>query len=396
MNQNLIKKSFMKKNLMTTHTLLKSTLLGLFASTLTLSSFAAEQGGQPVPVEVSTVSEGITTFTQDLPGRVNAIRTAEVRARVDGILEKRVFTEGDMVKQGDVLFEIDKRQLQADVQAERANLNDAIAQQKLNQQTLERYTTLLELGAVSQQEFDTFAAQNEQAKARVELAKSNLRNAQIQLEYATVTAPISGRIGRAMVTEGALVRAAESTHLATIEQLDKVYVDFTRSSSEMMQLRKLFESGQSSNASSSTVQIFYNDGTQYPGSGNLEFSSWSVEPDTGSVQLRAIVDNPDHLLLPGMFVRVKLPVGESDSLLQVPQKAVTMSANGATVKLIKDGKLAVQPVELGPMVGPNWVVKSGLQRGDQVIVSNTQFLQPGTPVTAMNQPSGNAQNQTQE
>lgn len=356
MNQNLIKKSFMKKNLMTTHTLLKSTLLGLFASTLTLSSFAAEQGEQPVPVEVSTVSEGITTFTQDLPGRVNAIRTAEVRARVDGILEKRVFTEGDMVKQGDVLFQIDKRQLQADVQAERANLNDAIAQQKLNQQTLERYTTLLELGAVSQQEFDTFAAQNEQAKARVELAKSNLRNAQIQLEYATVTAPISGRIGRAMVTEGALVRAAESTHLATIEQLDKVYVDFTRSSSEMMQLRKLFESGQSSNASSSTVQIFYNDGTQYPGSGNLEFSSWSVEPDTGSVQLRAIVDNPDHLLLPGMFVRVKLPVGESDSLLQVPQKAVTMSANGATVKLIKDGKLAVQPVELGPMVGPNWVV----------------------------------------
>ncbi|MBD3666656.1 MAG: efflux RND transporter periplasmic adaptor subunit [Kangiella sp.] len=396
MSQNLMKKRLMKTKSTTTRTILKSTLLGLLASTLTVNSFAAEQGGQPVPVEVSTVSEGITTFTQDLPGRVNAIRTAEVRARVDGILEKRVFTEGDMVKQGEVLFHIDKRQLQADVQAAKANLSDAIAQQKLNKQTLERYTKLLELGAVSQQEFDTFAAQNEQAKARVEQAKANLRNAQIQLEYATVTAPISGRIGRAMVTEGALVRAAESTHLATIEQLDQVYVDFTRSSSEMMQLRKLFESGQSSNASSSTVQVFYNDGTQYPGTGKLEFSSWSVEPDTGSVQLRAIVDNPEHLLLPGMFVRVKLPVGESDSLLQVPQKAVTMSANGATVKLIKDGKLAVQPVELGPMVGTNWVVKSGLQRGDQVIVSNTQFLQPGTPVTAMNQPSGNAQNQTQE
>ncbi|AUD79669.1 efflux RND transporter periplasmic adaptor subunit [Kangiella profundi] len=396
MNQNFIKKSFMKSNSMTTRTLFKSTLLGLFVSTLTFSSLAAEQGSQPVPVEVSTVSEGLTTFTQDLPGRVNAIRTAEVRARVDGILEKRVFKEGDMVKQGEGLFHIDKRQLQADVQAAKANLSDAIAQQELNQQTLERYSKLLELGAVSKQEFDTFSAQNEQAKARVELARANLRNAQIQLEYATVTAPISGRIGRAMVTEGALVRAAESTHLATIEQLDQVYVDFTRSSSEMMELRKLFESGQSSNASSSTVQIFYNDGTQFPGSGKLEFSSWSVEPDTGSVQLRAIVDNPDHLLLPGMFVRVKLPVGESESLLQVPQKAVTMSANGATVKLIKDGKLAVQPVELGPMVGPNWVVKSGLQRGDQVIVSNTQFLQPGTPVTAMNKPSGAAQNQTQE
>lgn len=396
MNKNFIKKSFMKSNSKTTRTLLKSTLLGLFVSTLTFSSLAAEQGGQPVPVEVSTVSEGLTTFTQDLPGRVNAIRTAEVRARVDGILEKRVFKEGDMVKQGEGLFHIDKRQLQADVQAAKANLSDAIAQQKLNQQTLERYSKLLELGAVSQQEFDTFSAKNEQAKARVELARANLRNAQIQLEYATVTAPISGRIGRAMVTEGALVRAAESTHLATIEQLDQVYVDFTRSSSEMMELRKLFESGQSSNASSSTVKIFYNDGTQFPGSGKLEFSSWSVEPDTGSVQLRAIVDNPDHLLLPGMFVRVKLPVGESESLLQVPQKAVTMSANGATVKLIKDGKLAVQPVELGPMVGSNWVVKNGLQRGDQVIVSNTQFLQPGTPVTAMNKPSGAAQNQTQE
>lgn len=396
MNQNFMKKSLMKKNHMKTNMLLKSTLLGLIASTLTFSSLAAEQGGQPVPVEVSTVAEGVTTFTQDLPGRVNAIRTAEVRARVDGIIEKRVFTEGAMVKQGDALFQIDKRQLQADVQAAQANLSDAIAQQKLNQQTLERYTKLLELGAVSQQEFDTFSAQNQQAKARVELAKSNLRNAQIQLEYATVTAPISGRIGRAMVTEGALVRAAESTHLATIEQLDQVYVDFTRSSSEMMELRKLFESGQSSNASSTTVQIFYNDGTQYPGSGKLEFSSWSVEPDTGSVQLRAVVDNPDHLLLPGMFVRVKLPVGESDSLLQVPQKAVTMSANGATVKLIKDGKLAVQPVELGPMVGSKWVVKSGLQRGDQVIVSNTQFLQPGTPVTAMKQPAGTKQKQTQE
>lgn len=385
------------KTINTKHkSLLKTTLLGLLASTLAVNGYAAEQGGQPVPVEVSTVAEEITTFTQDLPGRVNAIRTAQVRARVDGILEKRVFKEGDMVKQGDVLFQIDKRQLQADVQAAKANLNDAIAQQKLNQQTLERYTKLLELGAVSQQEFDTFSAQNEQAKARVEQARANLRNAQIQLEYATVTAPISGRIGRAMVTEGALVRAAESTHLATIEQLDQVYVDFTRSSSEMMQLRQLFESDQASNASSSTVQIFYNDGTQYPGSGKLEFSSWSVEPDTGSVQLRAVVDNPDHLLLPGMFVRVKLPVGESDSLLQVPQKAVTMSANGATVKLIKDGKLAVQPVELGPMVGSNWVVKSGVQRGDQVIISNTQFLQPGMPVTPMNKASGADQKQTQE
>lgn len=387
---------YIKKTAMTKTIAKTSVLLSLLISGLTFSAHAAEQGGQPVPVEVSTVSEQVTTFTQDLPGRVNAIRTAQVRARVDGILEKRVFTEGQLVKQNEVLFNIDDRPLKADVQAAQADLNQALAQQKLSQQTLSRYTNLLELGAVSEQEYDTFLAQDQQAKARTEQARANLQNAQIRLDYATVKAPISGRIGRAMITEGALVKASESTHLATIEQIDQVYVDFTRSSSEMMQLRKLFESDQASNASVSTVQVFFNDGTPFPGSGKLEFSSWSVEPDTGSVQLRAVVDNPDHLLLPGMFVRVKVPVGESDTLLQVPQKAITMSANGATVKLIKDGKLAVQPVELGPMVGQNWVIKSGLNRGAQVIVSNTQFLQPGTPVSPMNNSADTNPEKTQE
>ena len=391
-----MKTSIMKKNYPYSRTLLKSILLGLFASTLTFSSLAAEQGGQPVPVEVTTVSEKITTFTQDLPGRVNAVRTAQVRARVDGILEKRIFTEGQLVQQGDALFKIDDRPLKADLQAAQAELSQAIAQQKLNQQTLQRYTQLLELGAVSQQEYDTYLAQNQQAEARVEQARAHLKNAQIKLDYATVRAPISGRIGRELVTEGALVKASESTHPATIEQLDKVYVDFTRSSSEMMQLRKLFASQQANNASSTQVQIYFNDGTTYPHPGILEFSSWYVEPDTGSVQLRAVVDNPDQMLLPGMFVRVKVPVAESDTLLQVPQKAVAMSAKGATVKLIKDGKLVIQPIELGPMVGENWVVKSGVNRGDQVITSNTQFLQPGTPVTPVNQVSASSQSQTQE
>lgn len=391
-----MKKNCMTENYIKTNTLLKSTLLGLFASTLTVGAYAAEQGGQPVPVEVSTVSEQVTTFTQDLPGRVNAIRKAEVRARVDGILEKRLFKEGQLVKQDEILFKIDDLPLKADVQAAQADLSQALAQQKLNQQTLDRYTKLLELEAVSQQEFDTFMAQNQQAKARVEQARANLKNAQIRLDYATVKAPISGRIGRAMITEGALVKASESTHLATIEQLDQVYVDFTRSSSEMMQLRKLFESEQANNASSTQIEVFFNDGTPFPGKGQLEFSSWSVEPDTGSVQLRAIIDNPAHLLLPGMFVRVKVPVGESDSLLQVPQKAVAMSPTGATVKLIKDGKLEVQNVELGPMVGKNWVIKSGLSRGDKVITSNTQFLQPGTPVTPINDSADNSQESGQE
>ena len=358
------------------------------------SAYAAQQGEQQaVPVQVAEVTSDTTTITQNLPGRVVAIRTSEVRARVDGILEKRLFTEGVDVKKGQALFQIDDRVMKANVNAAKADLSTARAQQKLNKQTLKRYEELLKQGAVSQQEYDTYLAQSQQADARVEQAKAELAKAQINLDYATVEAPISGRIGRAMVTEGALVSAASATHLATIEQLDEVYVDFTRSPTELNKMRQLFSSSDATDSGSQQVEILFNDGTPYEHPGKLEFSSLSVDPDTGSVLLRATVKNPENKLLPGMFVRVKAPVADSQTLLQVPQKAVQVTAQGAMVKVVKGGKLAMQPVELGPMMGTSWVIKSGLNAGDQVIVSNTQFLQPGTPVQIL--PNSNKPKETQ-
>lgn len=370
----------------------------LLAAIGTNSSFAAGEGQQQaVPVQVAEVTSDKTTITQNLPGRVMAIRTAEVRARVDGILEKRIFTEGQDVEKGQALFQIDDRVMSANVNAAKADLSNARAQQKLNKQTLKRYEELLKQGAVSQQEYDTYSAQSQQADAQVEQAKAQLQKSQISLDYATVEAPISGRIGRALVTEGALVSAAGATHLATIEQLDEVYVDFTRSSTEINKLRELFSGSDATDSSSQSVEIMFDDGTPYEHEGHLEFSSLSVDPDTGSVMLRATVKNPNHKLLPGMFVRVKAPVADSQTLLQVPQKAVQLTGQGAVVKVVKDGKLAMQPVELGPMMGESWVIKSGLKAGDKVIVSNTQMLQPGTPVQVMqNQPQESKASQTQQ
>ncbi|RDX37739.1 efflux RND transporter periplasmic adaptor subunit [Kangiella sp. HD9-110m-PIT-SAG07] len=365
---------------------MKKTLLisALLITTSTSTGFAAQQGEQQaVPVEVAEVTTDTTTITQNLPGRVVAIRTSEVRARVDGILEKRLFTEGVDVKQGQPLFQIDDRVMKANLNAAKADLSNARAQQKLNEQTLKRYEELLKQGAVSQQEYDTYLAQSQQANAQVEQTKAELAKAQINLDYATVEAPISGRIGRALVTEGALVSANNATHLATIEQLDEVYVDFTRSPAELNKMRELFSNSEATDSKSQQVEILFNDGTPYEELGHIEFSSLSVDRDTGSIMLRAIVKNPNNQLLPGMFVRVKAPVADSQSLLQVPQRAVQVTAKGAMVKLVKAGKLTMQPVELGPMMGTSWVIKSGLAAGDKVIVSNTQFLQPGTPVQVL-------------
>ncbi|WP_251358941.1 efflux RND transporter periplasmic adaptor subunit [Kangiella sp. TOML190] len=343
------------------------------------------QKSAPVPVQTYKVTSSAATFSQDLPGRVVAYRTSEVRARVDGIIEKRIFTEGQDVVEGEKLFQIDDRTLKALVSAAKADVSNAIAVRKLSRQTLDRYKTLLDQGAVSRQEYDTYAAQNEQSAAAVQQARARLRTAEIDLDYATVTAPISGRIGRALVTEGALVRGAASTHLATIEQIDKVYIDFTRSNADINKLRQIMSSNKEvKGASSDVVKVFYDDGTPFGKDGRLEFASIRVDAETGSVLLRAIVENPAKELLPGMYVRVKLPVAESENLLQVPQRAVQVTAQGAAVKIIKNGKLELLPVELGPMLEQNWIIKSGISEGQEVIVSDTQMLRPGTAVKADN------------
>ncbi len=324
---------------------------------------------QAMPVMVVTIAPGEATFSQDLPGRVSALRTAEVRARVDGIVQSRTFTEGSDVAAGDLLFKIDDRMLKANVRTAKADVDTAEASHALNQQTLKRYARLLKVGTISQQEYDTYLAQTKQSSAQVEQAKARLESAEISLDYASVSAPISGRIGRAMVSEGALVSAGTSTQLAKIEQTDKVYVDFSRSSSEAARIRQALKNENINQSSSTEVEIKLGDHVLQQ-KGMLEFAAMEVDAATGALSLRAVVDNPNRELLPGMFVRVKVPVATANQVIKVPQKAVEITPNGAVVYTVVDSQLSPLPIELGPMADGDWVVKSGLTVGTQVVVSD--------------------------
>ncbi len=336
------------------------------ASLLSTVLFAAE-GNKPqaIPVMVVEVQSSNQSLSQDLPGRVAAYRVAQVRARVTGIIEKRVFEEGSRVEAGQELFKIEDRSLRATYRARKADVANANAAYSLSRQTLARYKKLLSLGAVSRQEYDSNSAQNQQSRAQLQQAKANLEIAAIDLEYATVKAPIAGRIDRALVTEGALT-SKDSTQLATIEQIDKVYIDFTRPSNS---------SNQGANGSSlKNIQVSFSDGSQYPHLAQLEFSSMSVDQATGAIALRALVENPDSALLPGMFVRVKMPIDSASSRLFVPQKAVKITPQGASVHIVRDKKLTPVAVELGEMNGTHWFIKSGLKVGERVVVSDTSIL----------------------
>ena len=360
-------------------------ILFIIAMFVFSGAFADEAKG-PIPVLITEVKGKSEVISQDLPGRISAYRTAEVRARVAGIIEKRVFVEGTHVRAGDVLFKIEGRSLAATYRARKADVANAVAVSNLAKQTLKRYQKLLKLGAVSRQEYDTNAAQNQQSQAQVEQAKANLEIAKINLDYTTVTAPISGRIDKALVTEGALT-AAGSTQLASIEQIDKVYVDFTRSSSDVNKLRQAMNEGQLKDTTNTKLEILFDDGTVYPETGKLEFSSMVVDRETGSTSLRAVVNNPKSVLLPGMFVRVKVPVATTNNIIKVPQKAVTITPTGAQVYLIKDGNLTPVSITLGSMTSESWFVKSGLNTGDQVVLSDTAILKniPGAKFAGMTQ-----------
>ncbi|MEH6443635.1 MAG: efflux RND transporter periplasmic adaptor subunit [Oceanospirillaceae bacterium] len=357
---------------------MKKRLLCSLLSLLPFALFATEKSepkAKTIPVMVVQISSDSVSVSQDFPGRVSAFRTAEVRARVTGIVEKRVFDEGSKVVAGQVLFQIENRSLLATVRAGKADVANANAAYNLSRLTLARYKKLLDIGAVSRQEYDANRAQNQQSKAQVQQAKANLEIAQINLDYSTVTAPIDGRIDRALVTEGALV-TKDSTQLATIEQIGKVYIDFSKPSAS---------GPQTSNENSDTaIEILFSDGTIYPHKAQLEFSSMSVDQATGAISLRAVVDNPNFSLLPGMFVRVKVPTAGSNQL-KIPQKAVIIGAKGAVVFLVKDKKLASTPIKLGAMNGASWFVKSGLKAGDRVVVSDTTILStiPGASFIGM-------------
>lgn len=359
-------------------------LAGLIALMLTACGGAEQPGaaaGQMPPPEVlvETVAPRRIEVINELPGRVQARRSAEVRARVEGILEKRIFNEGSEVQAGATLFQIDPAQLKASLAAAVAAEASAVADARQAMLKASRFQKLGGSKAVSRQEVDEAIAAGAQAEARIAEARAALTRARLDLEYASVKAPISGRIGRALVTEGALV-GRDATHLATIEQLDPLYINFTQSSSELLRLRKQFGFGTAEGRADPAVTVLLEDGTAYAQPGKLLFSEMTVDPGTGEVLLRAEVPNPERTLLPGMFVRVKLTQGVLSDALTVPQAALVRSAGGAMVMSVgSDGLVVPLPVVTGAAVGDRWVVESGLKGGEKVVVEGLMKIRPGAP-----------------
>lgn len=325
-------------------------------------------GGMPPPeVEVIVASPGSATITQELPGRLQAVRTAQVRARVEGIVEKRLFAEGSDVTEGKPLFRIDPRNYQAAFDAAKAD-------QAIARLTVERYKPLVEINAVSKQEFDL-------AEAKLKQADAALTRARVDLENTTVPAPISGRIGREQVTEGALVGRGEATLLATIEALDPIYVNFTQSGADALRLQKSFASGRLKSAGQARIELILEDNSVYSRPGRLIFKDLAVDPTTGSVSLRAEFPNPKRELLPGTFVRVRFPEALAEGVILVPQRAVQIGPQGQFVTLVDEaGKAAVRPVKSSGMSGKDFVIAEGLKGGERVIVNGLQKARPGTPV----------------
>ncbi len=351
---------------------------------------AAPGGGMPAPeVGVITVAPGDVGLVTELPGRLEASRVAQVRARAAGILQERLFREGSDVKAGQALFRIDASPYAAALQSAQASL--ARSQANLTQATAlaERYAPLVKENAISQQEFASAVAAQKQAEADVAGGKAAVQTANINLGYARVTAPISGRIGRALVTEGALVGQGEATQLAVIQQINPMYVNFTQSAAEVYQLRKAMDSGQlkGAGAQAAAVQVVMEDGSVYEQPGRLLFSDLTVDSATGQVTLRAEVPNPKGTLLPGLYVRVRLEQAKASNAITLPQQAVTRSAQGDTVSVVgADGKIESRKVKVGGQQNGKWVILDGVKTGEQIMVDGFQKLQmmpPGTPVKAV-------------
>ncbi|ADL56880.1 efflux RND transporter periplasmic adaptor subunit [Gallionella capsiferriformans] len=324
----------------------------------------------PPEVDVITVGRGNVTLTQDLPGRLQAYRTAQVRARVEGVIEKRLFVEGSDVRAGAPLFQIDAHTYKATAASAEADV--AIARQ-----TVERYKPLLPVKAVSQQEYDL-------AVARVKQTEAVLARAQEDLANARVPAAISGHIGRALVSEGTLVGKGEATLLATIEQIDPIYVNFTQPGADLLRLRQAIRSGKYKHAESARVELILEDGTVYPNTGKIFFTDMAVDPTTGSVSLRAEFANPQHDLLPGMFARIRFPEAIQDNAIRVPQRAVQSGPQGQFVMIVGEESKAVPvPVKTGGMAGGDFVIADGLKGGEQLIVNGLQKARPGTVVKAV-------------
>jgi membrane fusion protein (multidrug efflux system) len=353
-------------------------------------------GGRPMgPAEVGvvTIAPQAVTLSAEVPGRVSAFRVAEVRARVNGIVQRRLFTEGADVTQGQALFQIDPAPYR--VALDGAAAQQARAEARLSQAQLaaRRAAELLAGNATSQAAADDAEAALRAAEADLAAARAAVDAARINLGYTTVTAPVPGRVGRAEVTEGAYVQAATATRLAVIQQLDPVYVDVTQSSAQLTALRRALESGQlqSVGASAARVSLVMEDGKPYAEAGALQFADAAVDPSTGAVALRALFPNPRTELLPGMYVRARLAEGVREQALLVPQSGVSRDARGQpTALVVKDGKVELRTLVAPRVVGDAWLVTEGIQAGEQVIVEGMQRVRPGAEVKAVPAGTGEA------
>lgn len=372
---------------------MKSSLLR--ASLLCLSLFALAACGKgkqdgppkapPPEVGVITVQPQSSPLTRDLVGRLSAFRSADVRARVPGVVLKRDYEEGSDVKQGQLLFQIDPAPLKAALNAAKASLAQAEATHTNNKVTAQRVRELAPKGYVSKADLDNALAAERSSAAAVQAARANVETARINLGYANVTAPIAGRAGQQQVTEGALVGNGSATLLTTIEQIDPLYVNFTLSVDALEQMRQAQQSGKVTLAGQdkASVRIAMSDGSAYAEPGVVDFSAATVNPATGSVDLRATVPNPQHKLLPGMYVTLQANLGQQHEVFLIPQQAVQRDTDGAYVMTVgADGKAVRKDVTTADQKGGDWVVTSGLKAGDKVVVSGIQNVKDGEPAKA--------------
>jgi len=346
----------------------------------------------PPEVGVVVVQPQRVSLTMELPGRTSPYLIAEVRPQVSGIIQKRIFTEGSDVKAGQVLYRIDPATYQAAYDSAKAALARAEASVATVRLKADRYKELVKIKAVSQQDYDDADAALKQAEADVASAKAAVETARINLAYTKVTAPISGRIGRSTVTDGALVTGNQTTSLATIQQLGSMYVDVTQSSSELLRLKQNLASGalKTDRTGQAQVRLILEDGSAYPLPGILKFSEVTVDQSTGSVILRAVFPNPKQTLLPGMFVRAILEEGINENAILIPQRGVTRNPKGEAMVMVVGAGEKVEPriIKVNRTVGDNWLVSDGLKAGDRVILEGIQRARPGTPVKTV--PFGSA------
>jgi membrane fusion protein, multidrug efflux system len=343
-------------------------------------------GGMTPQVSVVTLKAQSVTLTRELPGRVSAYLVAEVRPQVSGVVKRRLFTEGGTVKAGQPLYELDDAIYRAQYNNARATLQKTQATQEAARLTANRSAELIKIDAVSAQDNDNAIAALGQAQADVAAAQAALDSTAVNLAYAHIISPISGRIGKSSVTQGALVTADQTTAMATVQQLDPVYVDVNQSSGEWLQLKQEIEAGRvQAGVADAPTKIVLENGTAYAAEAKLQFTDVTVDPSTGNFLLRAIVANPNQVLMPGMYVRAVIGEGVMPQGLLAPQRAVTRDPKGDATALVvgHDGKVESREVKVSRTIGDQWLVESGLTAGDRVIVAGLQKVQPGMMVKAV-------------